>query len=131
MRTRRRRRNRRRGSAVVEFAITLPILIMFLIFMWEFSRAEMIRQTSATAAYEGARQAIVVGGSTNDVEQTVTSIMQAVGIRDAKVVVTPSVITSATAAVEVTVDVPLAGNAWITPLFFQDMTIHSTMTLLR
>ena len=125
------RRIRRRGAAAVEFAIAFPILMMFLIFMWEFSRAEMIRQTTATAAYEGARQAIVIGGSATDATQTATSMMQAVGIVDANIWVTPSVITNSTESVKVSITVPMKSNAWIVPLFMKDLEIHSNMTLRR
>ncbi len=130
-RRKRNRGRRRRGSAAVEFAIAFPILLLFLIFMWEFARAEMIRQTAETAAYEGARQAIVVGGTPQDAQNTVREIMQAVGIKDTEVDVSPSVITNTTSAVEVSVTVPMRSNAWITPLFFEDLNVHSKMKLLR
>ena len=128
---RRRRNHRRRGAVVVEFAIAFPVLLLFFVFMWEFSRAEMIRQTAASAAYEGARQAIVTGGSAGDATQMVNAIMQAVGISGASVVVTPSVVTSATPSVQVDVTVPMAGNQWISPLFMKNLQVESTMTLSR
>jgi len=106
-------------------------LLMFFVFMWEFSRAEMIRQTAASAAYEGARQAIVAGGSASDATQMVGAIMQAVGISGTNVVVTPSVITSSTDSVQIAVTVPLAGNAWISPLFLKNLQINQNMTLHR
>jgi len=122
---------RRRGSVVVEFAIAFPVLLLFFVFMWEFSRAEMIRQTAASAAYEGARQAIVAGGSADDAKQMVAAIMQAVGISDADVAVTPSVITASTESVQIAITVPMSSNAWISPLFFKDLEVHSNMTLRR
>lgn len=91
----------------------------------------MIRQTAASAAYEGARQAIVAGGSAEDAKQMVAAIMQAVGIADADVAVTPSIITASTESVQVAITVPLSSNAWISPLFLQDLQIHSNMTLRR
>lgn len=127
----RKRQQRRRGAAAVEFAIAFPVLLLFFIFMWEFSRAEMIRQTAASAAYEGARQAIVAGGSADDARQMVAAIMQAVGISDADVTVTPGIITASTASVQVAITVPLSSNAWISPLFLPDLEIHSAMTLNR
>lgn len=127
----RRQRNRRRGSAVVEFAVTFPVLLLFFVFMWEFSRAEMIRQTAASAAYEGARQAIVTGGSAEDAVQMVDAVMQAVGIADANVEVTPSIITSSTESVQIAITVPMSSNAWISGLFMKDLEIHSNMALSR
>lgn len=126
-----RRGPRRRGAAVVEFAIAFPVLLMFFVFMWEFSRAEMIRQTAASAAYEGARQAIVAGGSAEDATQMVNAVMQAVGIADSDVTVTPSIITPDTESVQIAITVPMSSNAWISPLFFRNLEIHSNMTLRR
>ena len=127
----RKRGRRRRGAAVIEFAIAFPVLLMFFVFMWEFSRAEMIRQSAASAAYEGARQAIVAGGSADDARQMVGAIMQAVGIADADVAVTPSIITASTDSVQIAITVPLASNTWISPLFLKNLEVHSNMTLRR
>ena len=127
----RRRRVRRRGAAVVEFALCVPVLFMCLAFLWEFSRAEMIRQTVATAAYEGARQAIVEGGSAADAQQMAQSVIDAVGTQNATITITPSTVTSATTQVQVTVSAPLNGNALVTPFFFKDFEISSEMTLRR
>ena len=120
---------RRRGAVLVEFAVTLPILLAFFGFFWEFARVEQMRQTTATAAYEGARQAIVEGGSAADAEQTAQAILDAVGIQDATIVVTPNAITSETEAVQVSISVPVASNAWVLPYFFGGLDITASMTL--
>jgi Flp pilus assembly protein TadG len=121
----------RRGAVLVEFAITLPILLAFFGFFWEFARAEQIRQTTATAAYEGARQGIVKGGSANDATQAAQAILDAVSIRDATVVVTPSTISSETTSVQVSISVPVASNAWVMPFFIDNLDITANMTLNR
>ena len=120
---------RRRGAALVEFAVTCPILFAFFGFFWEFARAEQIRQTTATAAYEGARQAIVEGGSAADAELTAQAILDAVSIQDATIVVTPSTVTSETDSVQVSITVPVASNAWVMPYFFGGLDITASMTL--
>ena len=122
---------RRRGAVLVEFAICLPILLAFFGFFWEFARAEQIRQTTATAAYEGARQGIVEGASADEAKQTAQAILNAVSVRDATIVVTPSVITSETLSVQVSVSVPVANNAWIVPFFLDDLDVTANVTLDR
>lgn len=128
---RRSHRQRRRGSVLVEFAITAPVLFAVFGFMWEFSRAEMIRQTAASAAYEGARRAIVVGGSAGDAEAAANEIISAVGISGAEVTVTPASITNETPSVQVDVTVPLNGNTYVAPFFLQDLELSSQITLSR
>lgn len=114
----------------MEFSICLPILLIFFAFMWEFARVEQIRQTAATAAYEGARQAIVAGGSANDAEQAAQAILDAVRIRDASIVVTPSPVTDDTESVDVSITVPIASNAWVAP-FFMNGSIGAGMELSK
>ena len=86
------RRNRRRGSVLVEVAVTVPILFAVFGFIWEFSRAEMIRQTAATAAHEGARQGMITGGTSAMATSAAQDILDAVGIRNATIVLNPTTI---------------------------------------
>ena len=122
---------RRRGAVTVEFAVCVPILFLAFFFFWEFARAEMIRQTAATAAYEGARQGIVEGATAADVQNAAQSILNAVAIQGAVITVTPATITSETTSVQVAIRVPLNSNAWITPLFMDNMNVNSSITLSR
>ena len=50
-------RKSRRGAAAVEFAVTLPLLLVMLLGMWEAGRVADLQQLLAAAAREGARQA--------------------------------------------------------------------------
>lgn len=50
---------RRRGAAVVEFAVVLPLLLTILFGIIEYGWVFMVRQTLQTAAREGARIAIL------------------------------------------------------------------------
>lgn len=125
------RRNRRHGSVLVEMAITMPILFAFFGFLWEFSRAEMIRHTVSTAAYEGAREAIVEGASAAESRATAQRVLDGVGIRGANVVTDPTTFVPTTQTVEVTITVPLNGNALIAPFFLKDLQVIESITLNR
>lgn len=50
---------KRRGAAVVEFAVVLPLLLTILFGIIEYGWVFMIRQTLQTAAREGCRVAIL------------------------------------------------------------------------
>jgi len=47
----------RQGIAAVEFALVLPLLLMFIIGIWEVGRIIEIQQVLTNAAREGGRQA--------------------------------------------------------------------------
>jgi Flp pilus assembly protein TadG len=63
-------RRGRRGAALVEAALVLPVVLMFLFGILEYGRYVMMRQVLTNAAREGARyaqihqQPLTVGGTT-------------------------------------------------------------------
>jgi Flp pilus assembly protein TadG len=68
---RRSSRRARRGGAVVEAALVLPVVLMFLFGILEYGRYVMMLQVLTNAAREGARyaqihtQPVTVGGTTS------------------------------------------------------------------
>jgi len=50
---------KRKGSAMVEMALVLPLLILLLVGIVEFSRVLMVKQVITNAAREGARAASI------------------------------------------------------------------------
>lgn len=59
VRVRARRRSGGRGQALVEFALTIPILLFLLVALFDLGRAVFAWNTLTNAAREGARTAIV------------------------------------------------------------------------
>jgi Flp pilus assembly protein TadG len=49
----------RRGQALVEFALVLPIMLLMVVGMLEFARAWNLHQVMTDAAREGARRAVL------------------------------------------------------------------------
>jgi len=47
--------DRKKGSVMVEFALVLPIFVLFMVGIVEFSRVLMVQQVITNAAREGAR----------------------------------------------------------------------------
>jgi Flp pilus assembly protein TadG len=50
---------RRRGQALVEFALILPVILLLVVGMLEFARAWNLHQVMTDAAREGARRAVL------------------------------------------------------------------------
>ena len=117
MRTMTRFQHRKRsGATTVEFAITIPILLLILFTTLEFSRMNVIRQTAVNAAYEGARRGIVPGSTANEVEQIATGVLNTVGVHGSTITVTPTALTPDTTEVTVAECLQDAGIA--TGLFY-------------
>lgn len=57
------RRHEQRGQAMVEFALILPLFIFLLLVIFDLGHVVWANNTLATAAREGARFAVVHGGT--------------------------------------------------------------------
>ncbi len=68
------RRSDRRGQALVEFALTLPLLMLLLMGIVEIGRAWNMKQTLTDAAREGARLAVVADPLLPTVAKTDTAV---------------------------------------------------------
>ena len=65
----------RRGATTVEVAMILPVLFLFIFASFEFSRLNMLKHLAGAAAYEGAREGIVIGATADDVTTRVNAIL--------------------------------------------------------
>ena len=119
----------RTGAVIVEFALTAPLFLLFLMVAFEFGWMNVMRHTADNAAYEAARTAIVPGATSAEALAKANSLLNVVGARKAKVTITPATITSATTAVTVAVDLPMSSNGLITPRFTGKTVLHSKSTL--
>ncbi len=120
----------RRGAAVVEFAIVLPILLFCFSTMVEITRILLLQNSADTAAYEGARCSMVPGAKPVEATAAANSLLRAAGLKGCIVKVSPDSITEETALIIVSVEVPVAKNAWITPFWFLPDSITSQVALV-
>ncbi|MFO1062820.1 MAG: TadE family protein [Pirellulales bacterium] len=119
----------RQGATLVEFAVTLPIVLLFFAFMTEISRVMMLQHTADTAAYEGARSIIVPGASPLDGYTAADELLKAAEIRSAGITVSPDSISETTPIVTVSVEIPISDNSWIYPRWIPISTVRSDVTL--
>ena len=125
-----RRRRKQTGAAAVEFALTLAVLLMFVMAVFEFSRISMLRHTADSAAYEGARNAIVPGATAAEAEAAARDLLDRAGVQLANVTVTPSTITESTTSVTVQISLPVTQNSWALPRFFTAANLERDVTLM-
>jgi len=65
-----------RGAALLEVAMTLPLLLLVSVGIFEFGRAFQTWQVLTNAAREGARVAVLPNAAASTVQQRVRSYMQ-------------------------------------------------------
>ena len=66
-----------RGAALLETAITIPIILLIAVGIFEFGRAYQTSQVLTNAAREGARLAVISGSTDADITTRVRNYMQA------------------------------------------------------
>jgi Flp pilus assembly protein TadG len=112
----------RGGAAAVELALIIPLLLTFLLGIWEVGRMIDINQILSNAAREGARQASAGLKTDSQVQQAVIDYLKNSGIPTTHAVVTVSNLTSpgtdsASAAqmdeIQVGVSIPFSDVRWI------------------
>ena len=99
-------RNRRRGeqgTALIEAAITLPLILVICVGIFEFGRAYQTWQILTNASREGARLAVIEGSTDTDVRNRVKGFLTGTGIT-----------TLSDDKIAITRDLPLTGAATMT-----------------
>ena len=77
-----RRLRGQRGQALLETALTLPIVLVLSISIFEFGRALQVWQLLTNAAREGARVAVLPGATEDGVKTRVFQYMEAGGLEN-------------------------------------------------
>jgi Flp pilus assembly protein TadG len=108
----------RSGAAAVEFSIAATVLFTVIFASVEFARLTMLKHAVEHASYIAARKGIIVGAKVTQVKQAALDHLDKFQLSSASVTVTPSDIKDDTQVVEVITTVPIAGNSWISPLYF-------------
>ena len=89
-----------RGTALMETALTLPLILLVSISTFEFGRAYQMEQVLTNAAREGARVAVLPGSLPSDVQSRVIGYLNSGQVPNAS-----------TASVVVTSNVPISIGA--------------------
>lgn len=120
----------RRGAALVEFALVLPVILLFFTTSIELFRINQMRHAAASAAYEACRHVIVPGASQAEATAEAQRLARLAGIGNVNVTISPGTITESTPSVTVRVDVPAKGNSWMVSAFTDKNIVSATSTLL-
>ena len=113
-----RTKRNRTGGAAVEFAVAISILLTIVFASIEFVRLNMLSHSIEHASYLGARRGIIIGAKKSDVEAVSQAHLDIFGLSGTSITVVPGNIKDDTQVIDVTVDVPVSGNSWISPLYF-------------
>ena len=125
--------DRRRGAAMVEFAVTLPVLVLVVMGTIECCAMIFMKQTLHIAAYEAARVALVPKTTTAQVNYSANTILANRRVRDATISISPSSFGTAPVStyIEVTVSAPSNSNFAIPCLFFHGRVLSGSCAMMK
>jgi Flp pilus assembly protein TadG len=122
------------GTATVEFALTIPILVLLTLGMVEISQAVLTKQLLVNAARDGARSATLEGASSQQITTSVQEFLSGASISNASVSISPLPLTLAQGGdpVSVTVSVPFSSISWLpSPMFMGGIDLSATVVMRR
>ncbi len=129
----RRSRSRRPGAAVVELAVCLPILFVFVVGTIEASHTIYRKQSLAIAAYEGARVALIAGSNAENVRAQCEKMLAARRIKDAIVQVAPENFETLPVGTFVAVEIsaPRKSNGLLPETYFGEDYLQARVEMMR
>lgn len=116
----RRTTNRNRGTATVELAVCLPVLVVLVFGALECTTMIFVKQSLHIVAYEAARVAAKGDNGNAETRARADFVIAERDLRNAEVEFSPANVANVSAGepVEVTVRVPTAANALLPLRFF-------------
>ena len=124
--------NNRTGAAAVEFAVVAPLLFAIVLGLVEFGRAIMVEQCLVSSARESCRVAVLAGTTRQDVIDRATASLNAAGISNFTITMSPDPPSSASEGTPVTVTITVSFNnvTWLPlPIYLggRNLTASSVM----
>lgn len=124
--------NQRRGAAIVEVALTLPILVLICLATIDTCRVIFVRQSAKLAAFECARIGIIPGVTRTQLQQLCATFMASRAVSQASVSLSVADLSSLTKGdlLTVTVTVPANSNALSSSWFYRGRTFAESVSIL-
>lgn len=135
MKPKKRLRNgrRRRGAAIVEFTVCLPVIIIIVFGAIEAASLLFLRQALIQSAYEGAKVAIQANAENSDVLAAAESVAAGRRLSDMSVTLEPSDVSAVPAGeiIRVTISAPGDSNSLIQFGPFKNRTVSARAVMVK
>jgi Flp pilus assembly protein TadG len=121
------------AAAVVEFAVTLPVVMILVFGAIEIASGIFLRQAISEAAYEGARAAARPTGTTLTTTARIREVLASLGVDNETVTFSRDPLgTPRGTTLTVSVSVPASELGSISPLrYLHDKTFRRDVTMVR
>jgi Flp pilus assembly protein TadG len=127
-------KQKRKGTATVELAVCLPLIVIITFGSIETTNMIFLEQRLTAAAYEGARKATIPGKTSADATTAVNNVLSQFSITGSSVTITPTVTatTPVGTQIKVSVTAPISSNmGGITPFFTTMINLSASTTMIH
>lgn len=126
-------KNARRGTAAVELAVCLPMLVLLVLGSIEACSMIFLDHTLTVSSYEAARVAIQQGASNAEVFARSKEILTAHQVAKPSVVIEPTDVAAVPRGkpIRVSTSAPCDANSILPPWFFAGKTLSATVTMVK
>lgn len=122
----------RKGTALIEFAVCLPVLVFIVLATMECTNYIFLRQAAVQAAYEGARQAINPQSSRATAMTRINEVLAGRKVDNQTVQFNPDPANANRGTeIRVTVNIPTNGNLLFNLPGFANRNISVTATMVK
>ena len=123
----------RKGTAAVEFAVCLPVMMLITFGAIEAANGIYLKQIVTQAAYEGARVATTVGSTQTEAQAFSQQVLDSRSIQNATIQIQPAITATTPSGTEVTVTVtaPSNSNAFAPLWYFKDAQVSAKVVMVR
>lgn len=129
----RRGAGKRRGVALVEFAITLPLFVMIVLGTIEACNVIYLKQSCEIAAYEAVRATLIKGTTLGSCTLRANNVLTQRGVQGATVTITPAGFDTAAYGTNITVNVtaPCNSNGWFPGWFYNGRNVVGEVVMMK
>lgn len=123
----------RKGAAIVELAVVLPLLLLLLMGTIEACAAMHLQQSIDIASYESVRTSLLPRSTTTLVKKTADTFLKNRNTKNATVSISPSNFETAPigTTITVTISCPSDQNLPVPPFFFSGRTIIGSCSMMK
>ena len=126
-------RQDRRGVAVVELAVCMPVLVLITMIAIQASDLLFLKQTLHISAYESMRVAIRNDATTSDAKAAGDNILNLRNVNAGRIIFTPLDVSSAARGetISVTVTAPSDANSVLPYWLYQGKLVRATASMVK
>lgn len=97
----------RTGVAAVEFAVVFPVVLLFIVGLFELASVYRAHSGIQTALLKGAREASILSSTHVNIEAEMEGALLLVGVNKPEIVINPAIVGPDTRDIEMTITIEL------------------------